>query len=495
MLDVWGFIALFLISSLALILSAIPWTRPAISWALRRWFFCVAVLVTLVALFYAEEDWRGKRAWEQTKAQLQATGFNQKWEDYVPPLVPDDQNFFKAPKMQERFVGRKSRNAFTVPSTNENTSTVGAATNSIVTEAQARDYIAWSDHLTPDLDLLREALKRPYARMDGDYSEPANVPIPNFVAAREYARVLAQRAHCEFLLHEPDAALQQLTLIHDMCRMFQGAPTGKPMTLVAAMINVAVAGLYVDVIGEGFKLHAWQEPQLAALEKQLRNIELPTLVGEAFHHEEVFSSTILERSSRNVLIKLFLAPPSDRSSFQNGVALFLTYAPRGWFYQNMAVRASLTTRYFDRVDSIKDSVSPSRQNEMTRSMETVFGRLSPYKFLAAINTPNFSRATQRMAYNQNQANMALVACALERYRLANGSYPESLDVLAPQYIGKLPHDIINGGDLKYRRENNTFVLYSIGWNEKDDGGTPAPIKSGQPDLDNGDWVWPYAPQH
>ena len=53
-----------------------------------------------------------------------------------------------------------------------------------------------------------------------------------------------------------------------------------------------------------------------------------------------------------------------------------------------------------------------------------------------------------------------------------------------QFIAKLPHDIIGGQPLKYRRTaDGQFVLYSIGWNEKDDGGVP-----GKTDTE-GDWVW------
>ena len=95
---------------------------------------------------------------------------------------------------------------------------------------------------------------------------------------------------------------------------------------------------------------------------------------------------------------------------------------------------------------------------------------------------------------------------MERYRLAHGEYPESLDALAPQFIAKVPHDIINGQPLHYRREVNApspsgygdaggqFVLYSVGWNEKDDGGEVAFTK-GWVDIYAGDWVWKYpAPQ-
>ena len=74
---------------------------------------------------------------------------------------------------------------------------------------------------------------------------------------------------------------------------------------------------------------------------------------------------------------------------------------------------------------------------------------------------------------QSSIDLARVACALERYRIAHGEYPETLDALAPQFIAQLPHDIINGiADiaLSPREANGKFILYSVGWNETDDGG-------------------------
>ena len=95
---------------------------------------------------------------------------------------------------------------------------------------------------------------------------------------------------------------------------------------------------------------------------------------------------------------------------------------------------------------------------------------------------------------QADVDLARVGCALERYRLAHaGQYPESLDALAPQFIDPLPHDIINGGPLHYRRtDDGRFVLYSVGWNETDDGGQIAVNKAGRREIDKGDWVWPAA---
>ena len=79
-----------------------------------------------------------------------------------------------------------------------------------------------------------------------------------------------------------------------MCRLLEAAPSGKPMTLVAAMINVAVTGLYVDTIAEGIQSHAWQEPQLAALQKQLAEINLTPFVLQAFREEPAAYAAMLK---------------------------------------------------------------------------------------------------------------------------------------------------------------------------------------------------------
>jgi hypothetical protein len=108
--------------------------------------------------------------------------------------------------------------------------------------------------------------------------------------------------------------------------------------------------------------------------------------------------------------------------------------------------------------------------------------------------PGISACVMKTAKIQSQLDLARVATALERYRLAHGNYPETLDALAPQFIAQLPHDIINGQPLHYRLSNDgQFVLYSVGWNETDDGGVAGLTANGK-SLDNqtGDWVWHYS---
>jgi hypothetical protein len=104
--------------------------------------------------------------------------------------------------------------------------------------------------------------------------------------------------------------------------------------------------------------------------------------------------------------------------------------------------------------------------------------------------PNFNRACQTIARTQTLVNEAEVACALERYRAVHGGFPEILDALVPNLIQKLPVDLIGGQPLHYRTKgSDNFLLYSVGWNETDDGGVFARKENGNVDPDKGDWVW------
>ena len=450
---------------------------------LLRWFiFVVLGLAVLVALFYAEEDWRGWHAWQKCKAELEAKGAVLDWDKYIPPPVPDDQNFFKAPKMTDWFVRNNDPTKTGLPALGTNK--VTNATN--LDESIAANYLAWSDQFQPDFDLMREALKRPYARMEGDYSIPYQIPIPNFVALRTFAQVLAKRAQCDLLLGQPDKALQELTLMHDMCRLLEAAPSGKPMTLVAAMINVAVAWLYVDTIAPALQSHAWQEPQLVALQRQLAEIHLNPQVLSALKEEP---AGLCRTAQITWIPKLF--DVTAKMNWSDKIRWWLW--PRGWTYQNMVNVAVLQQKPLEGFDLAHDIIAPRKFAEASREIDKFFRHMSPYKLLATIAIPNYGRAFQTTAHNQTMVNEAQIVCALERYRLAHTEYPATLDALSPQFIDKIPHDIIGGQPLIYHpTADGKILLYSIGWNETDDGGGDSPkTENGGADYSLGDWVWKY----
>jgi hypothetical protein len=167
--------------------------------------------------------------------------------------------------------------------------------------------------------------------------------------------------------------------------------------------------------------------------------------------------------------------------------------PAGWFYQNHFRCARMMMEYYIPLANVnQDTFSPDLARHCDAALTAEIKSASPFNMLERLMLPALGNAAKKFAYGQASVNLARVAIALERYRLAHDEYPEALDMLVPQFMEKLPHDIINGQPLHYRRTSDgQFVLYSVGWNETDDGGEVAFKKDGAVDINNGDWVWRY----
>jgi hypothetical protein len=171
--------------------------------------------------------------------------------------------------------------------------------------------------------------------------------------------------------------------------------------------------------------------------------------------------------------------------------IMMILIPQVVINQNMVVEARLMEHVIESFDLTNETISPKKAREAREAIQKTADHIRPYSFFVAIATPDYSRATRAVAQTQTEAKEALIACALERYRLANGKYPVTLAALTPQFIAAIPHDVITGEPLKYRLDGNLFILYSVGWNETDDGGKIVMSKDGKSvDSAQGDWVWP-----
>jgi hypothetical protein len=103
----------------------------------------------------------------------------------------------------------------------------------------------------------------------------------------------------------------------------------------------------------------------------------------------------------------------------------------------------------------EDVHSGKRGGLLTRLLRPAFGR-----FMMQID---ISCTAEALA--------AQTALAIERYRLTEGRLPQSLDNLVPAYMEFVPTDPFDGQSLKYRTLETGFVVYSVGEDLTDEGGT------------------------
>jgi hypothetical protein len=245
-------------------------------------------------------------------------------------------------------------------------------------------------------------------------------------------------------------------------------------------------------------MNQWSDAQLETFEAQLRRFDFCADAQRTLEAERVFFGGQMIEYFRHAPDKMQMMNNfGNQTAGSEIVGGLMAIGPNGWFsFEHLNYCRTFAEALLPAVNVAEHRINPSacRRGEVQISKTMAHSPLTLYlrhKFFCGILMPSLSKAVWRMALGQTAAEEASVACALQRYRLAHGQYPDSLDALAPSFIEKLPHDIISGQSLTYHRtDDGKYVLYSVGWNEKDDGGAVEVNKSGEGlDLQAGDWVW------
>jgi hypothetical protein len=74
------------------------------------------------------------------------------------------------------------------------------------------------------------------------------------------------------------------------------------------------------------------------------------------------------------------------------------------------------------------------------------------------------------------------AFALAVYKGENGEYPARLDALVPRYVPEVPLDRFTDKPLRYEKSENGYLLYALGLNQRDDGGSTYTDRRGGDDI-------------
>jgi hypothetical protein len=507
--------------------------RWLFSWrTMRRCLIVLAWTVTIIALLYGEENWRGRRAWNKARRNLEARGEQLDFKAFIPKPIADEQNFAATPLIQswfpknpQKWEDNYSKLSERISSSNTNkgnrqfVNLVAWETglNSLRSGKLTKDDKFKSDKLDfesrksaapavldglkdtePRLGELRTASQRPSARYPIAYKldDPWGILLPHLAAIKAFCQRLNLMACAKLAAGQSDSALQDVKLILYLNDSLKEEPM-----VISFLVRRACMEIALQPIWEGLAEHAWTDPQLQELQSRLQGYDFLADLTRPCHAERamgIVTSDLLYKG------KYRLSSLMDETWPGSGTVedVVARIAPHGWYYQEQANYCRVYDTLFNGTfDPVKRRVYPremeARDKELQKEVAGHLGLgrsangLLMHNYLACVLLPALERVPLRAASAQISVDLAILAFALERYRLAHGNFPDKLEALTAQFIARLPTDLLTGEPYKYmRRDNGQFVLYSIGSNERDDGGIPGRIRFDEKD---GDWVWQYPP--
>jgi hypothetical protein len=111
-------------------------------------------------------------------------------------------------------------------------------------------------------------------------------------------------------------------------------------------------------------------------------------------------------------------------------------------------------------------------------LRSIWARIVTHKTLRAVEV----KFEKRHARSVAALRLVMTELALRGYQAKNGKLPMALAELVPAWLPAVPLDPFSNRPLVYRVTTNSFLIYSVGPDGKDDQGTP--IKRGE--MEKGD---------
>jgi len=257
--------------------------------------------------------------------------------------------------------------------------------------------------------------------------------------------------------------------------------------------------LAAEVINQALNQGSWNDAQLTTISTELSEFRLLRQYLPALRLERaaLFSTSTVDYLKDKSL--------EGRNGFSRGwpksfkLALF-HLRPRGWESEDKAVFLVIIQRMIDSLGDGEQLYSTEIWDEVQRknNLHGWESTRTPITFLAI---GAWDWTVKSICQTQTRLNALSAACAVERFKLANHQLPASLDDLVPSLLPFVPKDPMTGAPLIYKRvqgmavsdgqhsartaeallgkgeskstppsTDDSFVIYGLGWNRKDDGG-------------------------
>jgi len=299
------------------------------------------------------------------------------------------------------------------------------------------------------LELLHEAASIEHSRYPVDYRVAMHIVLPELNEIKNCARLARLEAVWRAECNDAERALESMLSVFGVARSLAREPM-----VICQIVHIACHGNAVLAIERVINRTGLTDEQLVQLSGALISAEQGSDISRAFVSE------------RCEVLSVFRNPEyldSDNLGFEppHIVALKVQQA-LGLLDKGAIVYLDLMSDYIE--------TTRLPEHERKKAVEAIDVRAEATWVSSMPFTPLFARFITADLRRIAQLRTARAGLAIERYRLDNGKLPEKLAELVPAYLDAVPKDPFDGQELRYKRLEKGYVVYSIGRDLSDDGG-------------------------
>jgi hypothetical protein len=317
------------------------------------------------------------------------------------------------------------------------------------TKALVAQYIADNNEA---LELLHKAAAIKHCRYPIDLAVGFDAVLPDLKNVRESIKLL----ELEGLLHaengEAELAAGSVISSFGLARSLEKEPV-----LISQLVRVACQAVAVSSLERAINRTEFTDEQLVELGQVITGAEDRSGMARAFAGERC---QILSVFTESKSLGSGLTSPGIPSGLMLGL-----YRAAGLADADAVIYLDLTNDYIETT-----RLSPHQRQRAATTIEAKIEATSKVHVLLHMLMPAFSRVITIDLRSIADLRTARVGLAAQRYRLAVGKLPDTLADLAPTYLEAVPKDPFDGNEMRYKKLEAGFVVYSINEDLSDDGG-------------------------
>jgi len=469
--------------------------------------FLLVAIPILFILFYIEEDWRGARDWAACQRDLAAKGETLDLRQLIPPGNPAD-DLSKVPIFAPLFekdndsadlsikkldigLGEKSsmlpklggfqvNHPVDLEAWQKFYRSLPQAGLSPSPQTPARDILQALSVFDSSMAQIDTAMSNPNAYWPTNYTPPFLTEFSCVTHTIAFAKILQLRAIAHLENHETDLAEKDYLFSFHLHQ-----PLAKRCFFIDYLVMIGVRAIDESILWEGLRRHAWSDAQLHQMESTLGANDILAFAQQAIRTDRAESLDTMKYVQKGHYDQLVTMSKEDnlKSAFgEFEMLVFLHVRPSGWGKQELAYLSNKMQNGIDSIDHSRGTLDSDFYKNLTDSKTWPAWKKVNFLMPAILLVP-LDKLGVNVARAETYRRLARLACRLEEYRIAHRAYPDKLDDL-PDLPAHLNQEVLSQQPLQYHRQGDGYQLYSLGWNQKDDGGTY------NADPQQGDWPWP-----
>jgi hypothetical protein len=436
--------------------------RPAEARMLPRWLklllAVVALLFGLAGLVWVVADVVTRAKLKELQAEMRAEGWPMSYAELAPEPVPDEKNAAllyvrayaglrgPAEKEMHELWDQVWEQCKELP--NARWEVLPASL-----QERVRSFIARRGEV---LEMLSVAARMPRCRLPIEYCDPYPCEAKDFPRFYVLADLLWLAGFVALGDGHPEEAFERWFTLVAMARHLEGHNLEDTELYRLACLVRALPFLESLV-------------QSGSLTKEQVGTAL-----RAWQDVEAKEGSVMGARSRWLARKL-LFEPASRKTFFAEFHMEPDWGSLGWFYDSWLAgpwRQYELAYCIDemRQDAERVEARPFRRWNTPRQLFPLLpppqGRYGDGRIMWEIG-PGL---VEGFTISEARIKLARAALALEEYRLTHGEYPATLDVLVPDILPEVPLDPFDGKPVRYLKDGERVLVYSVGPNLQDDGG-------------------------